>query len=75
MIKMTLKVALLTSMMVAAPGIAMADYDAARKAAVAAVDKAGKAGGEWRDTRWKKSKAVKCGDKKMSHLHAAECYA
>gem|GEM_PF-2166517 len=76
---MTLKVALLAAMMVAAPGIAMANYDAARKAAVAAVDKAKKAGGEWRDTRWKKSGAVKVkgadGKKmKMSYLAAADHY-
>ena len=57
---------------------AMADEAAYKKLhaeAVAANDKALAAGGEWRDARGKKSKFIKCGDKKMSILHAAECYA
>ena len=75
--KLTLKVALLAAMM-ATSGLAVADkaaYEAEHKAAVAALDKAKSVKGEWRDSRWKKSKAIKCGDKKMSILHAAECYA
>lgn len=76
--KMTLKVALLTAVMMAMPGIAMADYDSARAEAVAALDKAKKVGGEWRDARWKKSKAVKVKadgkKKKMSYLAAADHY-
>jgi uncharacterized protein HemY len=47
--------------------------------AVAALDMAKKVGGEWRDARWTKSKAVKVkvGEetKKMSYLAAAEAYA
>ena len=84
--KMTLKVALLVAVM-AVPGLALADqaaYDAAKKDAVAAMDKAKKVGGEWRDARWKKSKAVKVKvkdkegkekTKKMSYLAAADAYA
>ena len=75
--KMTLLVALLAAMM-ATSGMAVADEAAYKKMhadAVAALDKAKKVKGEWRDSRWKKSKAVKCGDKKMSHLAAAECFA
>ena len=77
--KMTLKVALLSAIVMAVPGIALADYDADRKAAVAAVDKAKKVGGEWRDTRWKKAAAVKVKGadgkaKKMSYLAAADHY-
>ena len=72
--KMTLKVALLSAVMMVLPGVAMADYDSARAEAVAAVDKAKKVGGEWRDVRWKKSKAVKVGGKKMSYLAAADAY-
>jgi hypothetical protein len=77
--KMTLKVALLSAIVMAVPGIAFADYDAERKAAVAAVDKAKKVGGEWRDIRWKKSGAVKVKGadgkkKKMSYLAAADHY-
>ena len=56
-----------------------AAYKMAHEDAVAALDMAKKAGGEWRDARWKKSKAVKVkiGEetKKMSHLAAAEAYA
>jgi hypothetical protein len=56
-----------------------AAYKVALEDAVAALDMAKKIGGEWRDARWKKSKAVKVkvGDetKKMSHLAAAEAYA
>ena len=76
--KMTLKVALLAAVMVAVPGVALADFDSARKAAVAEVDKAKKVGGEWRDTRWKKSKRVTIKvdgkKKKMSFLAAADHY-
>lgn len=57
---------------------ALADEAAYKKLhaeAVAANDKANEIGGEWRDARAKKSKYIKCGDKKMSILHAAECYA
>ena len=75
--KMTLKVALLAAMMVAS-GWAVAgesEYKKMHADAVAALDKAKSVAGEWRDSRWKKSKAVKCGDKKMSHLAAAECFA
>jgi len=77
--KMTLKVALLAAIMAAVPGIALADYDSARAEAVAAVDKAKKVGGEWRDTRWKKAGAVKVKGadgkkKKMSYLAAADHY-
>ena len=75
--KMTLIVTLLAAMM-ATSGLAVADEAAYKKLhaeAVAALDKAKSVKGEWRDSRWKKSKAVKCGDKKMSHLHAAECFA
>ncbi len=79
--KTTLKVALLAATMVTS-GLAVADghmneagFKKLHAEAVAALDKAKKVDGEWRDARWKKSKAVKCGDKKMSHLHAAECYA
>ena len=76
--KMTLKVALLATMM-ATSGFAVAmdedSYRAEHKAAVEALDKAKKVGGEWRDSRWKKSTAVKVGDKKMSYLAAAEAYA
>ena len=56
-----------------------AAYKMAHEDAVAALDMAKKVGGEWRDARWKKSKAVKVkiGEetKKMSHLAAAEAYA
>ena len=75
--KITLKVALLAAVM-AIPGLALADYDSARAEAVATADKAKSVGGEWRDIRWKKSKAVKVkvGDKKkkMSYLAAADYY-
>ncbi len=57
---------------------ALADEAAYKKLhaeAVAANDRAGEVGGEWRDARDKKAKFIKCGDKKMSILHAAECYA
>lgn len=50
-------------------------YKETHAAAVEALDKAASVGGEWRDARWGKSKAVKCGDKKMSILAAAECEA
>lgn len=76
--KMTLKVALLTVLMATAGVASAADQssvDAEIKAANAALDKAAKVGGEWRDARWKKSKGVKCGDKKMSMLAAASCEA
>ena len=47
--------------------------------AVLALDKAASVDGEWRDSRWKKSKAVKVKidgqTKQMSYLHAAEAYA
>ena len=78
--KMTLQVALLVAMAAAVPGIAVADdYDAARKAAVAAVDNAASVKGEWRDTRWEKAKAVKITmadgkTKKVSYLAAADHY-
>ena len=79
--KMTLKVALLAATMVTS-GMAVADghmneagYKKAHAAAVAALDKAKSVKGEWRDSRDKKAKAVKCGEKKMSYLHAAECFA
>ena len=79
--KMTLKVALLAAMM-ATSGAALADghmneagYKKVHADAVAALDKANSVQGEWRDARGKKAKAVKCGDKKMSYLHAAECFA
>lgn len=75
--KMTLKVALLAALM-ATSGMAVADEAAYKKLhaeAVAALDKAASVKGEWRDARDKKAKAVKCGDKKMSYLHAAECFA
>ena len=56
-----------------------AAYKMAHEDAVAALDMAKKVGGEWRDARWKKSKAVKVKvegkTKKMSHLAAAEAYA
>ncbi len=56
-----------------------ASYKMAHADAVAALDMAKKVGGEWRDARWKKSKAVKVkvgeATKKMSHLAAAEAYA
>ena len=56
-----------------------AAYKMAHEDAVAALDMAKKVGGEWRDARWKKSKAVKVkvGEetKKMSYLAAAEAYA
>ncbi len=50
------------------------------KGANSAADAAKKVGGEWRDIRWKKSKAVKVKGKngkkkKMSILKAAEAYA
>ena len=75
--KMTLIVTLLAAMM-ATSGLAVADeaeYKKLHADAVAALDKANSIGGEWRDSRDKKAKAVKCGEKKMSYLHAAECYA
>ena len=75
--KMTLIVTLLAAMM-ATSGLAVADEAAFKKLhaeAVAANDKANSIGGEWRDARDKKAKAVKCGEKKMSYLHAAECFA
>lgn len=76
--KMTLKVALLAAL-VATAGMAVAadkgSVEAEIKAANAALDKAKKVDGEWRDARWKKSKAIKCGGKKMSILAAAECEA
>ena len=76
--KMTLKVALLAAL-VATAGMSvaadMASVEAEIKAANAALDKAKKVDGEWRDARWKKSKAVKCGGKKMSMLAAAKCEA
>ena len=55
------------------------DRYAARKAAVAAVDKAASVKGEWRDTRWEKAKAVKIKmadgkTKKVSYLAAADHY-
>ncbi len=56
-----------------------AAYKMAHEDAVAALDMAKKVDGEWRDARWKKSKAVKVkvGEetKKMSNLAAAETYA
>ena len=56
-----------------------ATYKQMHADAVAALDKAASVGSEWRDSRWKKSKAVKVkvGEetKKMSYLHAAEAYA
>ncbi|MCP4982528.1 MAG: hypothetical protein GY935_18785 [Gammaproteobacteria bacterium] len=56
-----------------------AAYKMAYEDAVAALDMAKKVGGEWRDARWKKSKAVKVEvegkTKKMSNLAAAEAYA
>ncbi|MCP4877937.1 MAG: hypothetical protein GY896_20980 [Gammaproteobacteria bacterium] len=56
-----------------------AAYKMAHADAVAALDMAKKVGGEWRDARWKKSKAVKVEvegkTKKMSNLAAAEAYA
>lgn len=52
-----------------------ASYKELHAQAVEVLDKAESVGGEWRDSRWKKAKAVKCGDKKMSYLHAAECFA
>lgn len=76
--KTTLKVALLTALMATAGMATAADQasvNAEIAAANAALDKAKKVGGEWRDARWKKSKAVKCGDKKMSMLAAADCEA
>jgi len=56
-------------------GKKMAAVEAEIAKANAALDKAKKLGYEWRDARWKKSKFVKCGDKKMSILAAAECEA
>ena len=53
----------------------MASFKKELAAANAATDKAASVGGEWRDIRWKKSKFVKVGDKKMSILAAAEAYA
>lgn len=50
-------------------------YKELHAAAIEALDKAASVGGEWRDARWTKSKAVKCGDDKMSILAAAECEA
>ena len=56
-----------------------AAYKMAHEDAVAALDMAKKVGGEWRDARWKKSKAVKVKvegkTQKMSNLAAAEAYA
>lgn len=58
----------------------MSKFKSMLKGAHAAADAAKKVGGEWRDIRWKKSKAVKVKGKdgktkKMSYLHAAEAYA
>ena len=54
-------------------------YKMAHEDAVAALDMAASVDSEWRDSRWKKSKAVKVKidgqSKKMSYLHAAEAYA
>lgn len=56
-----------------------ATYKMAHEDAVAALDMAASVGSEWRDARWKRSKAVKVqvnGEtKRMSYLHAAEAYA
>ena len=56
-----------------------ASFQKIHKDAVMALDKAASVGGEWRDSRWKKSKAVKVKidgqTKQMSYLHAAEAYA
>ena len=56
-----------------------ATYKMLHQDAVAALDMAASVGGEWRDSRWKKSKAVKIKidgqTKKMSYLGAAEVYA
>ena len=53
----------------------MASFKKELAAANAATDKAASVGGEWRDIRWKKSKFIKVGKKKMSILAAAEAYA
>ena len=56
-----------------------ATYKMAHEDAVNALDMAASVDSEWRDSRWKKSKAVKVKidgqTKKMSYLHAAEAYA
>jgi len=86
-----LKVALMAlAMLVAGTGPAIADkhkmspemeaFQRDLKGANAALDAAKKVGGEWRDARWKKSKAVKVKGKdgktkKTSILGAAEAYA
>lgn len=75
--KMTLQVTLLAAMMVTS-GMAIASkaaYEAEVKKANAALDKAKSVGSEWAHARWKKSKFIKCGDKKMSILAAAACEA
>ena len=75
---MLLKVVLL-AVAVVVSGLAVADkatYEAEHKAAVAALDKAKKVGGEWSNARWKKAAtAIKVDGKNMSYLHAAEAYA
>jgi len=57
----------------------MAKFQSMLKGAHSAAKAAAKVGGEWRDIRWKKSKAVKVKikgkTKKMSILAAAEAYA
>lgn len=81
--KKIVKIALLAAVVVSlspAHAASEADYKAAHAAAVASLDKAKKVGGEWRDSRWKKSKAVKVKGKdgkakKTSLLGAAEAYA
>lgn len=56
-----------------------ATYKMTHEDAVYALDKAASVGGEWRDARWERSKAVKVkvdGEtKSMSYLAAAETYA
>lgn len=50
-------------------------FKAAVAAANDALDKAKSVDSEWAHARWEKSKFTKCGDKKMSILAAAECFA
>ncbi len=71
----TVLVALLAVGMISSALADEAAYKKLHAEAVVANDKAKEAGGEWRDARDKKSKFIECGDKKMSILHAAECYA
>lgn len=72
---MLISVTMLTACASQASSDDMAAFKKELAAANAATDKAASVGGEWRDIRWKKSKFVKVGDKKMSILAAAEAYA